>query len=401
MSEIAIMGAGISGLTLALRLQQYGVETTLYSERTADQLRSGRLPNSVVRFHPTRERERELGVDHWDFPDFGVDAVHLTVSGEHPLAFHGKLSHQASAVDFRIYLARLLEDYENRGGHVVFGPLSVSDAVRHARSGHDLTIVATGWKGLTQLFPREPKRSPFERPQRLLCAGLYEGIALPDPIGVSFTVVPGVGEIFQTPFFSFAGRVSALMFEAIPGSPLEVLRHLGHEDDPARFEATVLKLLERYAPTLRARVSVPEFRLTRPADLLQGELTPAVRRAWVSLGGERHAMAVGDAWVLNDPVTGQGANLGSHSAWTLAEAILDGGPYDERFCRAVEARMWTYAESVCAFTNAFLEPPLPQVAGLLAAAAHDQALADAFIDNFADPPAMWRMLTSPPVPTTN
>ncbi|MFI7227822.1 NAD(P)-binding protein [Nonomuraea angiospora] len=33
MAGIGIVGAGISGLTLALRLQQLGVEATLYSEQ--------------------------------------------------------------------------------------------------------------------------------------------------------------------------------------------------------------------------------------------------------------------------------------------------------------------------------------------------------------------------------
>ncbi|MFI9593042.1 hypothetical protein [Nonomuraea sp. NPDC052265] len=40
MTGIGIMGAGISGLTLALRLQQLGVATTLYSEGDADGCRT-------------------------------------------------------------------------------------------------------------------------------------------------------------------------------------------------------------------------------------------------------------------------------------------------------------------------------------------------------------------------
>lgn len=345
MAGIAIIGTGISGLTLALHLQRHGVESTVYSDRTADQHRVGRLPNAVTRFHPTRQRERELGVDHWDFPDFGVSALHLQVAGDPPVGFHGVLGHRASAVDFRIYLARLLEDYEDRGGHVVVGPTGARDVVDLARR-HDLVVVAAGRGSMGELFPRDPHRSPFAQPQRVLTAGLYHGIAFPDPLGVSFNVAPGVGEIFQAPVFSFDGRVSAVLVEAVPGGPLEVLRRLRYEDDPVTFEATLLRLLEQFAPELRERVDTRQFGLTRPLDLLQGEITPTVRRAWARLDGDRYAFAVGDAWILNDPIVGQGANLGSHSAWALGEAIVAAEVYDGDFCRDVEHGSWAYAESV-------------------------------------------------------
>lgn len=395
MSGIGVVGAGISGLTVALRLQQYGVDVTLYAERTAEALRASRLPNSVIRFHPARERERSLGVDHWEFPDFGVSSILVNVEGPQPFSFSGNLSHQASGVDFRIYLARLLEDFERRGGRVVLGPLDEAGIVALG-SRHDLVVVASGGRAVTALFPRVERHSPFAVPQRVLCSGLYTGIELPEPVGVAINIAPGIGEVFQAPFFSFHGRVNVLLFEAIPGGPMDVLGPLRYEDDPRRFEATVLHLLERYAPAVRARVDASQFGLTRPADLLQGALTPVVRRAWTPLDrSDRYAVAVGDAWVLNDPIAGQGANLGSHSAWTLAEAIVAGPPYGEAFCRDVERRMWPFAEAVTNFSNALLAPPSPQLVELLGTAAGNPAVADALLDNFADPPAMWDAIGTP------
>lgn len=378
---------------VALRLQQHGVDVTLYAKRPPDAVRASRLPNSVIRFHPARERERVLGVDHWEFPDFGVSAIHMQVSGPRPLTFTGELARQASGVDFRIYLARLLEDFERRGGRVVVGPL---DETRVVRLGgrHDLVVVASGGRGAGRLFPAISRYCPFVEPQRVLCAGLYSGVAFPSPLGVSMNITPGVGEIFQAPFFSFHGRVSVLLVEAVPGGPLEVLGRLRYEDDPRHFEATVLHLLERYAPAVRAGVDTAGFRLTRARDLLQGAVTPTVRRAWAPLGDRRYAVAVGDAWVLNDPIAGQGANLASHSAWTLADAILEGPPYDERFCRDVERRMWSFASAVTSFSNALLQPP-PQLGQLLAAAATHRAVADGLANNFADPEAMWRAIGTP------
>lgn len=394
MADVAIVGTGISGLTLALHLRRHGVTTTVLSDRTPDQHRAARLPNAVIRFHPARQRERALGVDHWEFPDFGVYGIDFRAGGDAPLAFRGALRHAASGVDFRIYLARLLEDYENRGGRVVVGPTGAADVAGLAKD-HDLVVVAAGRGSVAELFPRDPARSPFSEPQRVLTAGLYHGIAFPDPLGVSYNVAPGVGEIFQAPFFSFDGRVSTVLVEAVPGGPLEVLRHLRYADDPAGFERTLLRLLAEHAPSIRERVDTGQFGLTRPADLLQGAITPTVRRGWARLEADRFAVAVGDAWVVNDPIVGQGANLGSHCAWTLGEAILAAESYDEAFCRRVEQEMWAYARCVTGFTNTFLLPPPAHVGELLAAAAADRRVADDLADSFADPPAMWRAIASP------
>src|SRR5919109_2131987 len=109
--RVAIVGTGISGLTLALRLQQLGVDTTVLAERSATAQRVGRLENLVARFPATQRRERELGVAHWDDVDgaasFGID---VDVVGT-PLGFSGRFDRPARGVDFRVYLSRLTEDY--------------------------------------------------------------------------------------------------------------------------------------------------------------------------------------------------------------------------------------------------------------------------------------------------
>ncbi len=392
MGRIAIAGAGISGLTLALRLQQQGVETTVFTDRSPEQIRAGRLVNLVARFEPTLARERALGVNHWDFADFAMFAGHVEVVGT-PIRFYGELEHPARFVDFRIYLSRLLEDYSARGGEVVVGATPVAEALVRSPA-YDLVVVAGGREG-GDLFPRDPARSPYDRPQRLLCAGTFRGIAYPEPLGLAFTVSPGAGEVFQAPIFSFDGRVSGLLFEAIPGGPFEPLVRRDHREDPAGFEAEVLRLLRVHAPAVYARVDRSEFGLTRPVDLLQGGITPTVRKAWARLDSGTWAMAVGDAWVVNDPLTGQGANLGSHCAWVLADAILDERVYDELFCRQAEEAMWRMAGPVTRWSNAFVQPPPPHVLDLLAAATADQRVADAWVDGFGDPQAMWRRLATP------
>ncbi len=392
MARIAIAGAGISGLTLALRLQQHGVETTLWTDRTPEEIRAGRLLNLVGRFEPTLARERTLRVNHWDFPDFAMFAAHVDVVGT-PIAFRGDLAQPARFVDFRIYLARLLEDYDERGGRVVVDPAPVAAALG-AAGDHDLVVVAGG-REVSGVFPRDPARSPYDTPQRVLCAGTFRGIALPEPLGLSFNISPGAGEVFQSPVFSFDGAVSGVLFEGIPGGPFDPLVRMRPEDDPAAFEAEVLNLFREHAPSIYDRVDHAAFGLTRPLDLLQGAITPTVRRTWIRHHSGTYAIAVGDAWVVNDPLTGQGANLGSHCAWVLADAILADGVYDELFCRQVEERMWQMAGPVTEWSNAFLQPPPDHVLEVLGAASVDRAVANALIGGFADPQAMWRRLATP------
>src|SRR5215216_5530264 len=143
MNNIGIIGAGIAGLQLGLFLRSYGIEATIYTEKTPDQQRAARLANVVIRNAHTRERERILGVNHWDTADNDLSSMTFHVGGARPLTIAGDFEQPASIVDMRIYQARLLEDFAARGGRVVFGTLQ-SDDLDHLSTQHDLLAVATG-----------------------------------------------------------------------------------------------------------------------------------------------------------------------------------------------------------------------------------------------------------------
>jgi 2-polyprenyl-6-methoxyphenol hydroxylase-like FAD-dependent oxidoreductase len=114
--RIAIVGTGISGTTLALRLQQLGAETTLFTDKSPDEMRGGRLPNTVARFEHTIARERRLGVDYWSRTDSEMTCIHFRSADPLPLAFTGRAPHPVRAVDFRTMLPAFVEAYESRGG---------------------------------------------------------------------------------------------------------------------------------------------------------------------------------------------------------------------------------------------------------------------------------------------
>jgi hypothetical protein len=398
MNGIGIVGSGIAALQLGLYLQQHGIPTKIYSDRTPKQIRAGRLPNSVARFEHTRDRDRQLGVDHWDSPDLGIYCVHFFLGNDPPLVFRGDLQQPGCFVDMRIYLSRLLEDFAARGGRVEVGALNAADVAR-LTAGHDLMVVASGRGSLAEMFPRLPERSPYTQPQRRLMSGLFRGVTMTEPLGVSFNISPGHGEVFQAPFYSFAGRVSSIFVEAIPGGALEPITKLRYDDDPSAFETALFELLREHAPRVYARIDRAEFGLTGPLDLLQGAITPTVRRGYARLENGRHALAIGDVHVLNDPILGQGANAASHAAWVAGEAIAEvarrDGPFEEAFCRTVEERIWTYARPVTEWTNAALHPPAPHVIEVFEAAAESKAIADEVIDNFNAPDRNWAIFESP------
>ncbi|HEY4020868.1 MAG TPA: styrene monooxygenase/indole monooxygenase family protein [Pseudonocardiaceae bacterium] len=393
MPDIAIVGTGISGVQLALRLQQAGAATTLYAERSLAEMAAGPPLNMVVRFEQTRQRERDLGVSHFS-PDGDVHAINFAAEGEHPLKFMGRLGQPGSGVDFRLYLPRLVEDYLDRGGELKVLDLDIA-TLEGLAERHDLVVVAAGRNGFDGLFPRDPERSQFAEPQRRLTAAFVLGVEPSDPSFVQFQLVPEVGEIFCTKVLTFGGLMHGMVIEGLPGTQLAELSRVDPRQDQRAFERAMLDLVTEHAPTVRARIDEREFGLTRPIDVLQGAITPVVRKAWVRLGNGRFAMAVGDAWVVNDPVSGQGANLGSRCAFALAEEILANEVYDEQFCRRTEARLWAIAEPVVNWSNQLLLPPPDEVVEVLSRAGDDPRIADAFADNFNRPADMWEMTRSP------
>jgi 2-polyprenyl-6-methoxyphenol hydroxylase-like FAD-dependent oxidoreductase len=394
MSGIGIVGGGVGGTHLGLFLRKHGIAATIYSEKTPAQHLAARISNVVCRSGTTRARERALGVDHWDRLAPDLEQFVVTVNGPRPLEFSGGLAPPAHVVDMRIYWARLLEDFAAAGGEVVYGTLGARD-VEELSTGHDLVVVASGRGTLSNLFPRLPEHSPFSEPQRLVVAGVFRGIAYPKPLSFNAVVNRGHGEILAFPMFSFEPGLTALGIEIVRGGAFSPLAHLKFETHPQEFETAVLGLLREYAPGIYARLDHDRFGVAGPLDVGYAAITPNVRRGYTRLSNGRLAIALGDAHIVMDPVTGQGANKASHAAWVMGEAIRDAGEFDETFCRRVEQRMCEYALVVSDACNARLQPPAPHFAKFLGIAAQHQAAADFYTSAFNYPDRVWRILSDP------
>jgi 2-polyprenyl-6-methoxyphenol hydroxylase-like FAD-dependent oxidoreductase len=393
MTSIAIVGAGVSGLHLGLFLQQHDVPATIYTDNTADQVAAGRLLNTVAHHHHTLERERALGVHHWDADEYGYVCHQYAITGlPERLRFRGDFVHPSSIIDYRLYLPRLMEDYQERGGELVVGPIDPTVAEQLGEN-HDLVVIAGG-RGLGSMFAPRPDKSPYDCPQRRLSAGIYSGISYTEPKGVGVHLSLGHGELLELPITSREGFATALLFESIPGGDLEVLADISYGDDPARFNRVVLEKLEHHAPMCFERVDQSSFGLLGPTDLLQGALTPVVREDYVRLSSGTYALAMGDAHSLVDPVNGQGANSASYSAFVIGQAILDDYALDERFCRRVAREREAFVYGVSDWTNMILNPE-PHVVELLGAMSQNQALCDAYTQNFNHPDRQWAALATP------
>jgi len=393
MKDIGIIGGGVAGLQLALSLQQDGIPATLYAERTPEQQLACRLSNMVARNARTRAREQALNVNHWDIPSHDMVRLSMNVHGPRPLSFSGRMAEPVHAVDMRMYWARLLEDFATRGGRVVIHSVQASELDQLA-SRHELVVVASGRAALTTLFPRVPEHSPFTVPQRLAMAGLFRGVAYSEPRALEVFVNPGHGEILVVPYLSFEPDVTGIGILGTEQGAFAPLRHIRYDDDPRAFVRSVLAILREYAPSLFERVDAAHFGLVRPFDLGYAAITPTVRRGFIELSNTRYAVALGDAHIVIDPITGQGANNASHAAAVLRAAIGESQAFDRAFCERVERAICSHSVPVSDACNARLAPPSPHFRELLGVASREQAAADLYANGYSDPTGFWAIASS-------
>lgn len=125
--NIGIVGAGIAGLHLALYLQKHGVDATLITDRAPDDYRDSRLLNTVAHHHVTIAREDYLGVNHWSDPKDHYYYHDHVFNFPQPLSFRGDFSRPSRAVDYRIYLPALMNDFARRGGRIEYRRIEESD----------------------------------------------------------------------------------------------------------------------------------------------------------------------------------------------------------------------------------------------------------------------------------
>ncbi|MER7757509.1 styrene monooxygenase/indole monooxygenase family protein [Kitasatospora sp. NPDC097643] len=400
MRRIAVVGAGQAGLQLALGLTAGGYRVTLVAERTPEQLRGGRVLSTQAMFGPALRIEAAAGLDLWADEAPAVSAVRAVLTpspGIRALEFTMTLDEPAQSVDQRLKLARWLELLAERGGRIEYRTLDRVGLHELARR-HELTVVAAGRGGLSGVFERDAARSSFDRPQRTLSCLYVHGVGSPDPATeprARMHALPGLGELYLQPALTASGPCAILLWEALPGGPLDVF---GDAPPPDVQLARIRALLLEYLPWEAELWAAAE-----PTDAgagLSGAVTPTVRRPVAELGAgvdAVHVLGLGDAVVVNDPIAGQGANSAARAAEAYRRAIVEHGeaPFTADWMHRTAERFWQqHARHTVEFTTAMLTVP-EHVQGVFAAAAEHGAVARRLANTYAEPSDHAAWLASP------
>ncbi len=396
MRKIVIVGAGQAGLQLANGLAQNGYEVTVVSNRTAEQIRDGKVLSSQCMFDNALQHERDLGLNFWDDDCPPVEGLSFSVpapdgSGK-AIYFESRLDRPAQSVDQRVKMPRWLEELERRGGRVELHEATPADLERYAAE-NDLVIVAAGKGDIAGLFERDAERSTYDKPMRALALTYVTGMTpRPEFSAVNFNLVPGVGEYFVFPALTTTGPCEIMVFEGIPGGPMDCW---GDVETPEQHLARSLEILGQFFPWEAERNR--EVELTDANGILAGRFPPTVRKPVGELPNGALALGLADVVVLNDPITGQGSNNASRCAAVYLQQILERGsePFDRDWMQATFERYWDYARFVAGWTNALLGPPPEHVLNLLGAAGQNQKIAKRFVEGFDDPSDFFEWFMTP------
>jgi hypothetical protein len=355
MRKIMIVGAGQAGLQLGISLLQRGYRVSITSNRTPEDLRTGKVLSSQCMFHDSLQLERDRGLNFWEAECPPVEGISFTVPhpelpGEKAMSWGHRLDHKAQSVDQRVKVPGWMAEFDRLGGELLMHEAGVDDLERWTQS-HDLVIVAAGKGAIAQMFQRDASRSPYDKPQRALALTYVHGMApRPEYSAVNFNLIPGVGEYFVFPALTVSGPCEIMVFEGVPGCPMDCW---GDVATPAQHLARSKEILAKFLPWEAARCTQVE--LTDANGILAGRFAPTVRQPVGQLPSGRVVMGMADAVMLNDPITGQGSNNAAKFANAVEQAIVAHGdqPFDATFMQQTFEDFWaSYGHFATDWTNA-------------------------------------------------
>jgi 2-polyprenyl-6-methoxyphenol hydroxylase-like FAD-dependent oxidoreductase len=387
MRKFTIVGGGQAGLMVAIGLLKAGHKVRVVQNRSGDQIAAGKVMSSQCMFSNAVQHERDLGLDHWSPQCPPVQGINFIVpapdgSGAKAIDWTGRLERDAFAVDQRLKMPRWLKDFVALGGELQIDDAGV-EALESYAAEDDLVIVAAGKGEVARLFPRDAAKSPYDAPQRALALTYVTGMTPRQPhSAVEFNLIPGVGEYFVFPALTLSGPCEIMVFEGIPGGPMDCWADVRTPQDHL---ATSLNILKTFLPWEYERSK--NCQLTDDNGILSGRFAPTVRHPVATLPSGRQVLGLGDAVCLNDPITGQGSNNAAKAAAVYLKRILDHGdqPFDQAFMQGTFDAYWDYAQWVVQWTNMLLQPPPPFILNIMGTACVEPRLAHRMANGFDDP----------------
>ncbi|MBL8672387.1 MAG: FAD-binding oxidoreductase [Alphaproteobacteria bacterium] len=396
MRKICIVGAGYAGLLLGHGLLARGYDVTIVTDRTADEVRSGRIMSNQCLWGDSLALERELGLELWGAacpPIPGFDTHVLAPDGTVLHRFLAPLTSPGQSLDQRLKFAAWTELFAARGGRLSIMQVG-ADEIEALAASYDLVICAAG-KGrgeMKRFFEIDPARTRYDAPQRFGASIHVRGRRPGDGRDADYetwAVIPGVGEFWIFPTLTVHGPGHVICLEGVPGGPLDVWHDV---KGPEAHRRGVLALLEQWLPAESARCR--DVALVDDKAFLSGGVAGAVARPVRVLASGRAVLAVGDAFVLNDPISQQGANSAARAARLYIERIVARAdrPFDRAWMEETAARFWDYARWAVRLTELYLQPSdrfldvfrlsarSPRMARMLADSNNDVAPFVAYLD---------------------
>jgi hypothetical protein len=287
-----------------------------------------------------------------------------------------------------------IELFEQRGGRVIYHSVMTSDLAGLAPM-YDLTVIAAGKGEIVELFDRDAEKSRYTRPARHLAAIYASGIAVPEGVTeprMRVNLRPGAGEFFHMPAYTFTGPCDVLLVEAVPGGPFDIYTD---RPSPAEHLRRLRAMLLEHFPwegELYANAEPTDAKAS-----LVGAFPMTVRRPYAEVAPDRYVFGIGDVVVVNDPISGQGANNAAHAAGMYLEAILGHGdaPFTPQWMQQTFDGYWAHARNSVMLTEMMLEPLPLHAQQVLGAAAQFQEIADRFAEVFPSPGTIHDFLIDP------
>lgn len=387
MRNVLIAGAGQSGLMLGLYLRSRRYDVTILTNRSAADVAGGQIMSTQVMFGESIELERSAVEHFWQHTVPGICNIEFTQvdpDGRRRVNWTGRLGRSAESIDQRTKFARWMQAFEEKGGRLEIGPLTVECVEELDRAGqYDLVVIAAASSDLAGYFPVDDQKRPASRgPRRTLSAVYLHGVE-PSPGCGQFIRVPGCGEIITAPALTGDIECHTMLVEAVPGGSWDVFGEV--VDDPPGHVARMVDMLAQFAPAVHER-----FRhgvLTDPGGRLVGAVTPVVRQPVVTLPSGRTVVGMGDTVCRMDPLGAQGANTAVRCAFGFGLAIVQRGhrPFDQEWMSSVADDCWTkHAYPALGWTDLLLDPS-PPLEELLVAAEQDSRVGNALVSGFAYP----------------
>ncbi len=398
MRKITVVGAGQSGLMVGVGLVRKGYQVSIVSNQTPEEIRNGRVTSSQAMFATAIHHEGEFGLRLWEDIYHPWEGMQFNVlnpeNAQRMSSFSRLLGPQngfgdmlVDSIDQRVKMPAWIYRFEELGGKMIYEDADIASLERYAGES-DLVLVASGKGEIAKLCHRDDEKSVFDKPQRALGLAYVKNMA---PVksrhhgefnrGFAWNAHPGIGEYFSLNALTTSGECDVMVFEGIPGGPMDIL---DTREGPEAYMKNVQKILAEFFPDEAERCQ--NIELTDELGILSGRFPPTIRKPVLHLPNGGLALGIADTVALNDPITGQGSNNAAKAAKVVFDAIIAHGhrDFDENWMQAAFDNYWSKAKYCIDWTNAVLQPPGAAQMKLIMAAHDNQDLANWIFRGFDD-----------------